>query len=234
MHVRPNNSSHHGFPTDPKPVSPPPFLTEDNPLRSAQLPPVATKTQSRGGILIPLLLGVIVLLIALLLAGFFVWKSNTKTNQAAVAAPTTITESVMVTPSSPPSSASDSTATTSAVAEDSAYQQSVSDAGLDAYGFSSMSCLGSDTWVFSAVSTDGHHVLICQSGSSESYYYTHDYLSDIYRKDVDKADVAAGEFEVYNDDATITIDPSGLFVKAEQGNADFASSFSTSFTTNPW
>lgn len=231
-----NNSPHHGFSTDPKPVSPPPFLTEDNPLRSAQLPPVATGAQSRSGALIPLLIGVIVLLIALLLGGFFVWKSSTTNNQAAVAAPTTITQSVLVTPDSAPggSKVSDSAATTTAAAQNSTYQQSVTDAGLDAYGFSSLSCLGSDTWVFSAVSTDGHHVLICQSGSSESYYYTHDYLSDIYRKDVDKADVAAGEFEVYNDDATITIDPSGLFVKAEQGNADFASSFSTSFTTNPW
>ena len=235
-YVTPNNSPHDGFSTDPKPVSPPPFLTEDNPLRSAQLPPVATRPQSRGGVLIPLLIGVIVLLIALLSAGFFVWRSSTTNNQATVAAPTTITESVMVTPSNPPSSSSatDSAATTAAAAQNTAYQQSVTDAGLDAYGFSSLTCFGSDTWVFSAVSTDGHHVLICQSGSSESYYYTHDYLSDIYRKDVDKADVTAGEFEIYNDDATITIDPSGLFVKAEQGNADLASSFSTSFTTNPW
>ena len=222
-----------GLPTNPpppqQPVSPESFLNDDNPWHTAQLPPVA---KSRNGIIVPLLLGIIVLLITFLVGGFFLWRLNATSPHTPIAAPTTIIESVIVSPEEQAGLATDTSPTAAAV-ENSAYQHSVNNAGLDAYGFSSLSCLGSDTWVFSAISTDGHHVLICQSGSSDSYYYTHDYLSDIYRKDVDRADVAAGEFEVYNDDATITITPTGLMVAAKEGS-DFSSTFSTSFTTNPW
>ncbi len=51
--------------------------------------------------------------------------------------------------------------------------------------------------------------------------------------DVDEANLAAGTFRVFNSDATISIAPSGLYVDAVQGS-DFSSSFSTSFTSNPW
>lgn len=212
-------------------------------FRGTQLPPtvaapaatpVAVTPQPTTGNSRPLTAILVVIAIALVVVGVLLGlqllKSSTSESVPA-AAPETVTKKVEVITEVV-------TETTVATQhqqppEPAADIQAASRAGLKATGFSALSCVGNDTWVFAALSTDGKHVLICQVGTSGGYYYTHDYLADVYQKDVDEANLAAGTFRVFNSDATISIAPSGLYVDAVQGS-DFSSSFSTSFTSNPW
>lgn len=206
-----------------------------NAFQGAQLPPPVAPTpqpitKSSRSLTAILVVIAIALVVVGVLLGIQVLKSSTS-ESVPVAAPETVTKKVEVVTEVV-------TKTTVATQqqqpqEPASNTQAASQVGLKATGFSALSCVGNDTWVFAAVSTDGKHVLICQFGTTGGYYYTHDYLADVYRKDVDEANLAAGTFRVVNSDATISIAPSGLFVDAVQGS-DFSSSFSTSFTSNPW
>lgn len=242
--MAPNNSPNGlNFPNSNPQGSTPPVYSQI--VREAELPAIPAtppNAQKRPSLLIVLLLIIIALLMLLIAGGFYYIRNNSAVNQLAAASSIT-NDSASGTGSEQSGSNAETSTEQSGLASNSgqsesdqantAAQQIATNAGLDVYGFDILSCWGSDTWVFAALSTEGKHVLICQSSSTNSYYYTHDYLTEIYRKDVNVADVKAGRFEIYNDDATILVDPSGVWVKAKQGS-DFSSTFSSSFTDNPW
>lgn len=220
-----NNPWHDNHSNQSPPVS---AFSDDNPFRTAQLPSVSSPRSSGRTILI----AVLAVMCTFLLSGFIglLGWILTRDDDHVNSDPTVVTSWL----ESPESEASTtSNIITSSPSANPQEVQAATGAGLTATGFSTLSCLGTDTWVFAAVSTDNHHVLICQSGTSDSHYYTHDYMADVYRKDVNEYNTATGQFKVYNDDATIVIHPGGLTVYANQGS-DFSSTFSKSFVSNPW
>ena len=152
-----------------------------------------------------------------------------------VATSTSTSATSATTTSATSTSASSTTPTTTSVsAEEEAYRKLVSDAGLKETGFDSLGCLASDKWKFASISTGGKHVLICESAESGKLYYTHDYMPEIYRKEVTSSDTDTGTFQIVNDDATIDITKTGLVVKSKKGKVSLESTFEQSFTRNPY
>ena len=204
------------------------------------------KRRSRGALIavIIFLILTIVALAAVVVVLLMQHRTQAATPPTPVAVPTTSTSvatststsatSATTTSSTSTSTSSTTPTTTSVSAAEEAYRKLVSDAGLKATGFNSLGCLANDKWKFASISTGGKHVLICESAESGKLYYTHDYMPEIYRKEVTSSDTDTGTFQIVNDDATIDITKTGLVVKSKKGKVSLESTFEQSFTRNPY